>query len=174
MNKTPSLLALLALLLAPALVWAGGDHGGHGDHDQGGMHEHMAGMHQAAPRLSTAGRSGDPAKVSRTIEITMDDNMRFTPDRIAVKAGETVRFFVKNGGKQPHEMILGTPDELKQHAAMMRQMPGMKHAEPNMVSLAAGKRGGLVWQFDQAGTVDFACLIPGHMEAGMKGTIQVE
>jgi len=57
---------------------------------------------------------------------------------------------------------------------MMRKMPGMQHAEPNMVTLAPGKRGGVVWQFSKAGQVDFACLIPGHMEAGMKGLITVE
>lgn len=42
-----------------------------------------------------------------------------------------------------------------------------------MITLDPGKIGGLVWQFDQAGTVDFACLIPGHMEAGMVGKVKV-
>lgn len=100
--------------------------------------------------------------------------MRFTPSQISVKAGETVRFFVRNNGKVAHEMVIGTMGELKEHAEMMRKMPDMKHAEPNMVNLAAGKHGGIVWQFDQAGTVDFACLIPGHLEAGTTGAIQVE
>lgn len=165
MNK---LLSLLALGLIPALSWAAGDHGGHK-----GMHGNMAGMHQGG-HASAAGRAGDPAKVSRTIEVNMDDSMRFSPSQITVKAGETVRFFVKNSGKVAHEMVIGTMSELKEHAEMMRKMPDMKHAEPNMVNLAAGKRGGIVWQFDQAGTVDFACLIPGHLEAGMKGAIRVE
>jgi uncharacterized cupredoxin-like copper-binding protein len=143
---------------------AGGmQHGGHNAHGAGG------GMHDAA-----AGRPGDPAKVSRTIEVTMHDNMRFTPERIRVKAGETVRFFVRNEGNLPHEFVLGSMEELKEHAAMMRAQPDMKHADPNTVSLGPGKLGGLVWQFDQPGTVDFACLVPGHFEAGMTGTITVE
>lgn len=171
-----SLFAVLTMSFLPTLVLAAGDHaGGHelnpkqGGHDMGGHAMGHEGMHDTG-----AGRPGDPTKVSRTIEVSMDDNMRFTPDRIRVKAGETVRFFVRNGGKLQHEFILGTMAELKEHAAMMRKQPGMKHAEPNMASLGPGKLGGVVWQFDKPGTVDFACLIPGHLEAGMAGKIEVE
>ena len=120
-----------------------------------------------------AGKPGDPAKASRTIEVTLDDAMRFTPDKISVKAGETVRFFVRNAGRIPHETAIGTLDELKEHAEMMRKMPGVQYAGPNMITLKAGQRGGIVWQFDKPGTVDFACLVPGHMEAGMTGRFVV-
>ncbi|WP_342366251.1 cupredoxin family protein [Allopusillimonas ginsengisoli] len=99
--------------------------------------------------------------------------MRFTPSDIEVNAGGTVRFLIKNTGKIPHELVIGTIADLKAHAAEMQKMPGMQHAEPNMITLAAGKVGGLVWHFNQAGTVDFACLIPGHMEAGMVGKVKV-
>ena len=61
----------------------------------------------------------------------------------------------------------------KEYVAMMRKMPNMKHAEPNMVTLGAGQSGGIVWQFDKVGTVDFVCLVPGHIEAGMTGKISV-
>ena len=163
MNKTLTALLLSAL---PALALAAGEHsGGHG-HD-------MAGMQQGT-HASAAGKPGDPAKVNRTVEVSMDDSMRFTPSQMTVKTGETVRLFVKNTGKLPHEMVIGTMGELKEHADMMRKMPDMKHAEPNMVTLAAGQRDGIVWQFDKAGLVDFACLVPGHMEAGMVGQIKVE
>ena len=140
------------------------------DHDMTGMHPDM-GHAGSGPSV---GRPGDPAEVSRTVEIVMDDTMRFTPDEIDVKAGETVRFFVKNIGRQNHELILGSMDELREHAEMMRRMPDMQHAEPNMIALAPGQRGGLVWRFDTAGSVDFACLVPGHLEAGMVGKINVE
>lgn len=100
--------------------------------------------------------------------------MRFNPDRIDVKAGETVRFFVKNAGKAPHEMVLGSMDELKEHAAMMRSMPTMQHTDPGMLRLNPGQRGGIVWQFDKPGTLNFACLMPGHMEAGMVGKIEAQ
>lgn len=168
-------LSILIFGVLPAVALAAGDHAaGHsmngpkmmpGDHD-------MSAMEKTAP-ASLTGKPGDPAKVDRTIEVTMDDAMRFTPDNISVKAGETVRFFVRNAGKIPHEMVIGSLDDLKAHADMMRKMPGMEHAEPNMITLKAGQRGGIVWQFDKPGTVDFACLIPGHMEAGMAGRFVV-
>ena len=170
MKKTLSVLMLTAL---PVLALAGGGHqGGHdmAGHDMQGMHGSMHG--DTSP--SEVGKPGDPAKVDRTIEVVMDDSMRFTPANIAVKKGETIRFFVKNTGKVPHEMVIGSMKELKAHAEMMRKMPQMQHAEPNMVTLQPGQRGGLVWQFDQPGTVAFPCLVPGHMEAGMAGKIVVE
>lgn len=139
-------------------------------HDMTDMHRDV-GHAGSGPAV---GRPGDPAQVSRTVDIIMDDTMRFTPDEIDVKAGETVRFFVKNMGRQRHELVIGTLDELREHAEMMRRMPDMQHAEPNMITLAPNQRGGLVWQFDQAGTVDFACLVPGHLEAGMTGKVNVE
>ena len=99
--------------------------------------------------------------------------MRFVPASISVKAGEVVRFVVKNDGQLRHEMVIGSPAELKEHAALMEKYPQMEHAEPNQVTLAPGASGSFVWQFDKAGIVDFACLQPGHFEAGMMGQIKV-
>lgn len=163
-------LALTLLAIAPVYVLAGGNHAGH---DMSSMQHDMAGMH-SQDHESEAGKAGDPSKVTRTIEITMDDSMRFTPEKVNVKVGETVRFFVKNSGKVQHEMVIGTTAELREHAEMMRKMPGMQHADANMVALAPGKRGGIVWQFTQSGQYEFACLIPGHLDSGMKGVIKVE
>ncbi|MEO6983966.1 MAG: cupredoxin family protein [Paralcaligenes sp.] len=166
MKKTLSILLLSTL---PVLAMAAGGH--MGGHDMKSMPGHdMSSMKKGD---SAVGQPGDAAKVTRTIELVMDDTMRFTPDRINVKPGETVRFLVKNSGKIPHEMMIGSTGELKEHAAMMRKMPGMKHAESNMITLNPGQKGGMVWQFPQTGTVDFACLAPGHMEAGMVGKIKV-
>ena len=122
---------------------------------------------------STLGKPGDPAKVSRTIEVVMSDTMRFSPANIAVKSGETIRFVVKNDGKIKHEMVLGTVKELKEHAALMRKFPEMEHADANQVSVEPGKTGEMIWQFTRAGKVDFACLQPGHYEAGMTGKVTV-
>jgi uncharacterized cupredoxin-like copper-binding protein len=169
-------LSILILGVLPAIALAAGEHaGGHGmdGHKMMPGGHDMSAMEKTVP-ASMTGKPGDPAKVDRTIEVTLDDAMRFTPDNISVKAGETVRFFVRNAGKIPHEMVIGSLDDLKAHADMMRKMPGMEHAEPNMITLKAGQRGGIVWQFDKSGSVDFACLIPGHMEAGMVGKVMVE
>lgn len=119
------------------------------------------------------GRAGDPKHVSRSVRITMSDAMRFTPAKIDVKRGETIRFVLANTGKVKHEMVIGSMAELKEHAALMRKFPNMEHADDNMLTVEPGKTGELVWQFTRAGTVDFACLQPGHFEAGMLGKVRV-
>jgi uncharacterized cupredoxin-like copper-binding protein len=110
---------------------------------------------------------------ARTVEVRMSDAMRFAPERIEVREGETIRFVVRNAGKVLHEMVIGTPEELKQHAELMKKHPGMEHEEPYMSHVGPGRRGELVWNFNRPGTFQFACLIPGHFEAGMIGTIVV-
>ena len=135
------------------------------------MSLHAAGNHAGGHAY---GRPGDPAKVSRTIEVSMNDDMRFMPSTIRIKAGETVRFFLRNRGKLPHEFVLGSHAELAEHAAEMRSQPHMQHNDPNMAAVAPGRMGGLIWRFDRPGTYDFACLVPGHLEAGMVGRIEVE
>jgi uncharacterized cupredoxin-like copper-binding protein len=146
------------MLLAFGLVLAAYSAIAHGD-------EH----HDAA-----YGKPGDPAKVSRTIEIDMSDAMRFTPATITARKGETIRFVVKNSGKVKHEMVLGSIKELKEHAALMLKFPEMEHADPNQLSVDPGKTGEMIWQFTKAGAFDFACLQPGHFEAGMRGKVAVK
>lgn len=128
----------------------------------------------AKPQANASGREGDPKKVSRTIHVDMRDTMRFTPDRVVVQRGETVRFVVTNSGSQLHEMVVGTADELKAHAEMMRRHPNMEHADANMTHVQPGSKGDIVWQFTKAGQYEFACLIPGHFEAGMVGKVVVK
>lgn len=119
------------------------------------------------------GIAGDAKDARRTLDIRMTDNMRFTPDRIEVREGETVRLRVVNAGKVLHELVIGTRQELQEHAAMMRKFPNMEHDEPYMAHVSAGKSGALVWNFNRPGEFEFACLIPGHFEAGMVGKITV-
>jgi len=119
------------------------------------------------------GIAGDAKAVVRTIEVKMTDQMRFTPDRIDVRQGETIRLVNKNTGKVMHEFVLGTKKELDEHAALMKKFPGMEHDEPYMAHVAPGKTGEVVWIFNRAGEFDFACLLPGHYEAGMVGKIIV-
>jgi uncharacterized cupredoxin-like copper-binding protein len=120
------------------------------------------------------GIAGDTKAAKRSITVTMGDNMRFTPERIEVRQGETVRFVVKNGGQMRHEFVIGTNKELEEHAALMKRFPNMEHDEPYMAHVAPGKSGDLVWTFNRPGEFDFACLVAGHYEAGMKGRIIVK
>ncbi|WP_263772137.1 cupredoxin domain-containing protein [Propionivibrio soli] len=152
--------------LAVALVHPTTSHAtGAGDH----RHDSSASAHAAA-----LGQPGVLKDVNRTVELDMTDAMRFTPERLNVRRGETVRFVVKNSGMLKHEMVLGTAAELKAHGALMAKNPNMEHADPNAVSVDPGKTGEFVWKFTKAGTFDFACLLPGHLESGMKGRITVK
>jgi uncharacterized cupredoxin-like copper-binding protein len=131
-----------------------------------------SGSHHSA-HSHGVGKPGDPAKALRTVAVDMTDAMRFIPASITVKKDETVRFVVTNSGKLKHEMVLGTAKELREHAELMKKFPEMEHEEPNQVVLDPGKEGELVWQFTKSGTFDFACLQPGHFDAGMRGKIAV-
>lgn len=125
------------------------------------------------PVATPFGKTGDPKKVTRTLQVDMADSMRFTPAALTVRQGDTIRFVVRNQGKVLHEMVIGTDEDLRSHAEMMRKHPTMEHDAPYMAHVAAGKRGEMVWQFTEVGEFKFACLIPGHFEAGMVGTIKV-
>ena len=133
-----------------------------------------SGSHGGGHSEETAiGKAGVATKTTRTVTVEMADNMRYTPSEIQVKKGETVRFVVKNVGKVRHELSLGTEKELLEHLEQMKKNPGMEHDEPSKITLDAGKQGEIVWQFTKAGKVNFACLMPGHFEAGMKGQVKV-
>lgn len=159
--KTTTLTLALALLATPALA-APGHGGGHG-----GGHDHYDG-HAAA-----LGEPGDPKAKARTINVVMSDEMRFSPETVTVKRGETIRFVVKNAGELRHEMTLGTMEELVEHAAVMEKHPDMEHDDPNAVTVEPGQTKTILWKFTKAGSFDFGCLVPGHMPAGMKGRIVV-
>jgi uncharacterized cupredoxin-like copper-binding protein len=49
----------------------------------------------------------------------------------------------------------------------------MAHDEPYMAHVPPGKTGEIVWTFNRAGEYEFACLIAGHYQSGMVGTITV-
>jgi uncharacterized cupredoxin-like copper-binding protein len=144
----------------------------HGPAGHGAKH----GSHAGGPVVKEQkdwGIAGDTKAVNRTIRIDMTDDMKFTPNMINVKLNETIRFQVANKGKVLHEMVIGTKKELDEHAEMMKKFPNMEHDEPYMAHVDPGKRADIVWLFNREGDFDFACLIPGHYQAGMVGKIKV-
>ena len=157
MNKI--FLTALILMASTCGAYAGGSHAG----------GHAAKM--------AVGKPGKMAQVKRSIEIIMtetdDGDMLFKPKSVKVKKGETIRFVVINAGVLEHEFVLDTHKEIMKHKAVMKKFPEMEHDDPNSVRLDEGKKGEIVWKFSNNGTFEFACLIPGHYEAGMKGTIKV-
>jgi uncharacterized cupredoxin-like copper-binding protein len=162
------------LVAAPAQAHTG-EH--HGTHAAGAAATTATGT-TSATAASTGeqafGRPGDPKRAQRTVTVDMADTMRYLPAEIIVTQGETVRFVVANKGKMLHEMVLGTEAELKKHAEQMRRSPGMEHSQPWMVHVKPGGKEGFAWTFTKAGVFDYACLLPGHFEAGMKGRIVVK
>jgi uncharacterized cupredoxin-like copper-binding protein len=161
MTKPALSLTLAGLLLMPLVAAAHGDR----HHDSAGGPVVM--------EQKPWGIAGQAKAVKRTIEIRMTDDMRFTPREIEVRQGETVRFVHHNSGKVMHEFVLGTRKELEEHAELMKKFPDMEHDEPYMAHVAPGKTAEMIWHFNRVGEFEFACLLPGHFEAGMVGKIRV-
>ena len=152
-------VAALGIALAGTAAWAGAGPPGH--------------------RHSTDafGHPGNAKKPARTVEIVMQEGsgtMAFVPNRIEVKKGEQVRFKLRNDGELDHEMVLATLEMNLKHAEEMKKNPDMEHDDPNAKRVAPKKTSEILWRFDKAGTFDFSCLIPGHREAGMTGTVIVK
>lgn len=125
----------------------------------------------------SAGQPGDPKKPARVVQVVMreaDGKMMFVPNRVEIRRGEQVRFVLQNAGELDHEFVLATKDENRKHAEEMRKNPDMEHEDGNMKKTGSKKSTELVWRFTRAGTFEFGCLIPGHYEAGMFGTIVVK
>lgn len=123
-----------------------------------------------------AGAPGDPKKPFRVIEIVAnegDGKMFYEPSRIEVRRGEQIKFVIRNAGFLAHEFLLDSIEANKKHAIEMLKNPEMEHDDPNGTRLPASKSSEILWRFTKVGSFEFACLIPGHYDAGMKGVVVV-
>lgn len=158
--KTRILALALAALALPGALCAEGMHGDGQGH---------AAMAIGAPAEGAA---------DRTIEIRMsereDGAMIFEPAALNVSAGETVRLKITNDGETEHEFVMDTMAMIQEHKALMERSPEMDHDDPNAVRLDPGETGEILWTFGKAGRFEFACLLPGHYESGMHGSLTVE
>ena len=161
MNRRITLLCTLFLAAASPIAWAHVD-------DAHAKKEMPMKMEQ-----KPWGIGGTAKAVTRTIAVGMTDSMRFSPEKIDVKQGDTLKFVLKNNGKLLHEFVIGTKKDLDEHAALMVKFPNMEHDEPYMAHVKPGQTGTIIWTFNKAGSFDFACLIAGHYQAGMIGKITV-
>jgi uncharacterized cupredoxin-like copper-binding protein len=124
-----------------------------------------------------AGDVGVDGSGFRVVEVEMTEGngtMAYSPARIDVSQNETIRFVLKNSGTLDHEFVLGTRAENRAHAEMMASMPDMGHTDKNMTQVASGHAASFIWKFSNKGEFEFACLIPGHYEAGMHGIMIVK
>ena len=168
--RTALALAAGAVLALPLAACSSGGHV-HGAPDAQAGHADGASANGHAER--GAGRPGGASEVDRTVAIELSDAMDYTPSSLQVARGETVRFAVRNGGRLVHEFVLGTNAELLAHRESMTSHPDMRHDEPGMLSLEPGGSGEVIWTFTEPGTFTYACLRPGHYEAGMRGEVVV-
>jgi len=125
----------------------------------------------------SAGEPGNPKKPARIVQVVMrdgDGKMWFIPDHINARKGEQVRFIIRNSGAIKHEFVLASVKDNNEHAEMMKKNPNMEHHDPNAKSVEPGKTAEMIWRFSKSGTLEFACLIPGHREAGMHGVVVVK
>jgi len=169
--------------LAPHPADAGPGQKGHGhgamkhmDHNAGSHAGHM----MTPEHMAHGGMPGSAADVKRTIVVVAKDT-EFNLKKIQVKAGETIRFVIKNKGELVHEFTIGPPDAQKAHQAEMMKMMNaghlmadkvmgkMDHAHGNSALVEPGKQAEVIWMFAKNETLEFGCNVPGHYEAGMKG-----
>ena len=125
----------------------------------------------------SAGEPGNHKRPARVIVVTMkegDGKMLYFPDKIEVRKGEQIRFILQNTGELDHEFLLATTEENLKHGEVMKKYPDMEHDDPNGKRLKPKGKSEIVWRFSKAGEFEFACLIPGHREAGMLGKVIVK
>ena len=112
--------------------------------------------------------------VTRTVEVVMDDTMRFTPSAIEAVSGETLRIVARNAGRVEHELVIGSENTIREHARAMKQGGAHSHTRSGAaISVAPGKTGELVVTLREPAVLQMACLVPGHYEAGKRGTLTV-
>ena len=157
--------------LTLALLFAVGNMGAQADPGNG--HPQSKPQMTVDPQATDFGHPGSAKDVTRVIDLSLRDTMSIVPDRLNLKQGETVRLRIRNIGKLPHEFVFGTHHEIIEHRDMMRTMPTMQAAEANAVSVAPGGTAEIVWRFSKPGAFLYACLVPGHWESGMQGTLTV-
>ena len=128
------------------------------------------------------GRPAPPADATRTVEIVLGE-MYFEPAFVQVKAGETVRFVLRNEGHFRHEFNLDySARHRAQREAQLRSQAEetlADHGQPaapagaNTVVVEPGQVGELTWTFYHPDWLQFACNIHGHYQSGMLGQMEV-
>lgn len=125
------------------------------------------------------GEPGKAADVTQTVDVTaVDENgeMRFLHAPLNIKQGDVVKFVVTNKGAIDHEFSVGDSPSQRAHALMMEKMPDMQHEnDATAISLAPGETKELIWAFSKPikGSIELACQMPGHYQAGMVSKTQM-
>ena len=120
-------------------------------------------MAGSQPGPGSAGFVPGTAAAPRTVRIVATPRLRFVPDSVTVKQGETIDFVVTTMGPLVHEFMVGPA------ADVAADRPGT----PEIADLGMMQTGTLTYTFDGPGPYAYACHVAGHYEAGMVGSIVV-
>jgi uncharacterized cupredoxin-like copper-binding protein len=118
--------------------------------------------------MSDVGMPAKGVKPDKVVHVLLADDMTIKfKKEVQIEPNDVVQFVVMNVGKIEHEFTIGSAQEQLEHREMMRKMPHHNHDSGNAVTVQPGKAKQLLWHFHGEDTVEFACNIPGHAEAGM-------
>jgi azurin len=138
--------------------------------------------------LPLAGPVVAGAAQGRTVELVAGDDMKFNTGTIEARAGEALRIVVRSQGQMPkvamaHNFVLlapGTdPASFANEGAMHR---GSDFIAPGLASrviaktpmAGAGESVEVSFTAPGPGSYPFVCTFPGHVVAGMTGTLVVQ
>ena len=148
-----------------------------------------------AGSMNKIGKKGKSSEVERIIEVKMFDNY-YIPSKFSVKKNQTIKFIVYNNGEFVHEFNIATKEmHLKHQPEMMRMVENeillanridkkkmkelskkdhsMSHSHSNSVLLEPNQSGEIIWKFSTDANLEVACNVPGHYEAGMIASINL-
>jgi uncharacterized cupredoxin-like copper-binding protein len=95
---------------------------------------------------------------------------RFAVGSLRVREGTLVEFHLRNDDPIAHELVVGDDAVHRAH----EQGTERRHPpRPGEVSVDAGAEAMTFFTFDEPGTYEYACHLPGHVAFGMKGEIEV-
>ncbi len=129
----------------------------------GGMMGFGAANVSSAPDAASPGFVAGTTSAPRVVRIIASEALRFYPDVVTVKAGETIAFEVTTMGMRSHEFMVGPAADVAADTT----------GTPEVADIAMMQTKSLTYTFNGPGPYAFACHTPGHYEAGMRGTIVV-
>ena len=121
----------------------------------------------AAPATATPFDALGPEPVTVVVDV---EHSRFVPSELVVETGTEVRFVVRNADPIGHELIVGPPDV---HARHRHGTEPEHEPRDGEISLGPDGQGVTSYVFDEPGTVEMACHLPGHYAFGMHGVVEV-
>ncbi len=141
----------------------------------------------AAPAAAAAKAAAPAVAGPRVIEITANDQMKFSITAIEAKVGEELKIVLTNAGTLPkeamgHNMVILKPgSDPAAFAAASMAAKDTNYVAPSLKDqviasteiLGPRKSAEITFKATAAGDYPFLCSFPAHFMVGMKGAITV-